>query len=103
MSRIRDLQIEDLLGREPVQLDEQEMESLLVGKTVMVTGAGGSIGSELARQIARFRPERLLLVERAEFALFDIDRELREAWPEVACIPLVADVGEEARVCAHFR
>src|SRR5262249_46653102 len=75
VSRIRDVQIEDLLGRDPVQLDDDEIVRFLAGKTVMVTGAGGSIGSELARQVARLGPSKLLLVERAEFALFDIDRE----------------------------
>ena len=103
VSRIRDLQIEDLLGREPVQLDEEEMERFLVGKTVMVTGAGGSIGSELARQVARFQPANLLLVERAEFALFEIDRELHRAYPTLSRVPLVADVGDWARMRSIFR
>ena len=102
LTRIRDLQIEDLLGREPVRLDEANVQRFLTGKTVMVTGAGGSIGSELARQVARFRPGSLLLVERAEFALFEIDRELRGAWPELRVVPLVADVCDEARVRAVF-
>ena len=92
ISRIRDVEIEDLLGREAVALDEDLLRSFLTGKTVMVTGAGGSIGSELARQMARFEAGTLLLVERAEFALFDIDRELRTAWPDLSIVPLVADV-----------
>ena len=98
VSRIRDLEIEDLLGREPVELDTAEMERFLVGKTVMVTGAGGSIGSELARQVARFQPANLLLVERAEFALFDIDRELDHGFPGLAKVPLVADVSDLVRM-----
>lgn len=102
LTRIRDLQIEDLLGREPVRLDEANVQRFLTGKNVMVTGAGGSIGSELARQVARFRPHSLLLVERAEFALFEIDRELRAAWPELHVVPLVADVGDEARLRSIF-
>ncbi|HWP44355.1 MAG TPA: polysaccharide biosynthesis protein, partial [Blastocatellia bacterium] len=73
VSRIRDLEIEDLLGRDPVRIDEDDMKSFLAGKRIMVTGAGGSIGSELARQVAQFQPSQLLLVERAEFALFNID------------------------------
>jgi FlaA1/EpsC-like NDP-sugar epimerase len=97
-SRIRDLQIEDLLGREPVSLDEQAMKNFLAGKVVMVTGAGGSIGSELARQVALFEPSKLLLVERAEFALFQIDQEMRRVWPDLPIIPLVADVGDERRI-----
>jgi len=92
ISRIRDIEIEDLLGREAVSLDEEELRGFLAGKTVMVTGAGGSIGAELARQVARFGVGTLLLVERAEFVLFDVDRELRAAWPELAIVPLVADV-----------
>jgi FlaA1/EpsC-like NDP-sugar epimerase len=98
VSRIRDIQIEDLLGREPVQLDEQNLLDFLSGKRVMVTGAGGSIGSELARQIARFGPASMLLVERAEFALFNVERELREATPSLSIIPLVADICDEARM-----
>jgi FlaA1/EpsC-like NDP-sugar epimerase len=79
-------------------MDEQHMAEFLTGKRVMVTGAGGSIGSELARQIARFRPGSLLLVERAEFALFHIDLELRATWPNLEIVPLVADVCDEARM-----
>ena len=102
VSRIRNLEIQDLLGREPVQLDEEQMQRFLVGKTVMVTGAGGSIGSELARQVASFHPATLLLVERAEFALFDIDRELRKSWPELTQVPLVADVSDRSRMRSIF-
>jgi FlaA1/EpsC-like NDP-sugar epimerase len=102
ISRIRDVEIEDLLGREPVQLDTESIMKELAGKTVMVTGAGGSIGSELARQVQRFAPARLLLVERAEFALFDIDLELKAANPGHSIVPLVADVGDESRMRGIF-
>lgn len=102
VSSIRDVEIEDLLGREPVKLDEEDLRRFLVGRTVMVTGAGGSIGSELARQIARLGPRQLLLVERAEFALFDIDREIRRRWPDAQPIPVVADIGEESPMRAAF-
>jgi FlaA1/EpsC-like NDP-sugar epimerase len=102
ISRIRDVEIEDLLGREPVDLDTESIRRELAGKTVMVTGAGGSIGSELARQVQRFAPAQLLLVERAEFALFDIDCELRASNPTQAIVPLVADVGDESRMRAIF-
>jgi FlaA1/EpsC-like NDP-sugar epimerase len=105
VSHIRDIQIEDLLGREPVALDCEELNQFLGGKTVMVTGAGGSIGSELARQVARFAPACLLLVERAEPALFNIDREIREAQPRLPMVSLVTDVGDEERMrrvmCEH--
>jgi FlaA1/EpsC-like NDP-sugar epimerase len=98
ISPIRDVRIEDLLGREPVQLDIESISRELAGKVVMVTGAGGSIGSELARQVLRFSPTRLLLVERAEFALFDIDSELRQANPTLSIVPQVVDVADEARM-----
>jgi FlaA1/EpsC-like NDP-sugar epimerase len=102
ISRIRDVEIEDLLGREPVELDTESIHEELAGKTVMVTGAGGSIGSELARQVMRFAPAHLLLVERAEFALFDIDCELRTDHPNRSIQALVADVGDESRMRAIF-
>jgi FlaA1/EpsC-like NDP-sugar epimerase len=101
-TRIRDVQIEDLLGREPVQLEEAEVRRFLACKTVMVTGAGGSIGSELARQVARFEPACMLLVERAEFALFEIERELRGAYPALNVVALVGDVGDRARMRSIF-
>ncbi len=102
ITRFRDVQIEDLLGRDTVRLDEEEVRRFLTGRGVLLTGAGGSIGSELARQIARFTPHRLLLAERAEGALFEIDRELRELWPGLAVEPLIADVGDERRMAAIF-
>lgn len=98
ISAIRDVEIEDLLGRQPVQLDVDSISRELAGKTVMVTGAGGSIGSELARQVLRFSPAKLLLIERAEFALFNIDRALRELDPTGPMVPLVADIGDESRM-----
>jgi FlaA1/EpsC-like NDP-sugar epimerase len=102
VSRIRDIQVEDLLGREPVRLDEEGLKEFIAGRVVMVTGAGGSIGSELARQAARFRPSKLLLVERAEFALFNADRQLREDFSDLSLTPLVADVCDETRMRAIF-
>ena len=102
ISSIRDVQIEDLLGREPVQLDVDSISRELAGKTVMVTGAGGSIGSELARQVIRFSPAKLLLVERAEFALFHIERSLRDLDAAGSIVPLVADVGDVSRMRSIF-
>jgi FlaA1/EpsC-like NDP-sugar epimerase len=102
ISRIRDVDIEDLLGREVIQLDEEAIGRYIAGRRVMVTGAGGSIGSEMARQVAQFGPEKLLLVERAEFALFEIDRELRGAFPESVILPLVADINDELRLESLF-
>ncbi len=98
ISRIRDIQIEDLLGREPVRLDQEDLERFLTGKAVLVTGAGGSIGSELCLQVARFSPRKLVLVERSEAALFDSDRRLRDLWPHLRIEPLVADVGDLPRM-----
>jgi FlaA1/EpsC-like NDP-sugar epimerase len=98
VSRIRDVQVEDLLGREPVQLDELVIAHLLAQNAIMVTGAGGSIGSELARQASRFKPSTLILVERAEFALFEIQRELTNLWPGLDIRAVVADVGDESRM-----
>lgn len=102
VSRIRDIQIEDLLGREPIWLDETSVKNFLASKTVLVTGAGGSIGSELARQIARLQPSQLLLVERAEGALFFVDRELRQKWSNLSLVALVGDVGDEMRMQSIF-
>ncbi|HWV39935.1 MAG TPA: nucleoside-diphosphate sugar epimerase/dehydratase [Vulgatibacter sp.] len=102
LSRIRSVEIEDLLGREPVQLDTEAIAEDLKDSVVLVTGAGGSIGSELCRQIARFRPKTLLLVEQAENALFNIHRELAASYPRLPLNPLIADVCDAARMKALF-
>lgn len=102
VSRIRDVEIEDLLGREPVHLDDENLHEFLSGRTVMVTGAGGSIGSELVRQIANYKPNRILLVERAEFFLFQIARELTAHLPTIAAVPLIADVCDGRRMREIF-
>lgn len=102
VSRVRDVQIEDLLGREPVELNDQNLHDFLTGKTVMVTGAGGSIGSELVRQIIDFRPQSILLVERAEFLLFNIARELESRADAGNFVPLIADIGDEPRMREIF-
>ncbi|MEP6923661.1 MAG: nucleoside-diphosphate sugar epimerase/dehydratase [Pyrinomonadaceae bacterium] len=102
LERIRDVQIEDLLGREPVALDTEGLSEFLTGKVVMVTGAGGSIGSELVRQVCEFKPAKLLLVERAEFNLFEIDRELKQTFPEINCAALIADTSDKARMNEVF-
>ncbi len=102
ISRIRDVQIEDLLGRETVRLDDENLHAFLTDKVVMVTGAGGSIGSELVRQVAEFKPKVLLLVERTEFALFQIERELAKDFLDLNYFPLIADIGDEARMGEIF-
>ena len=101
-SRIRDVQIEDLLGRDPVNLDEADIGRMLTGATVMVTGAGGSIGSELVRQVARFHVRKLLLVERSEFALYTIERELRSAALDCELHALIADIADAPRMRQIF-
>jgi FlaA1/EpsC-like NDP-sugar epimerase len=106
LERIRDVDIEDLLGREPVKLDSEKLHEFLTGKIVMVTGAGGSIGSELVRQVCQFNPAKILLVERAEFNLFEIDRELKSSFPDISRVALIADCGDAARmreIFAEFR
>jgi FlaA1/EpsC-like NDP-sugar epimerase len=102
LSRIREVAIEDLLGREPVQLDEDVVSGSINNRVVLVTGAGGSIGSELCRQICRFGPQRLVLVERFENALFDIHRELAAAFPQVSIDPRIADVCDLERMTNVF-
>ena len=92
----------DLLGRKPVNLDTPELQRFLAGKVVMVTGAGGSIGSEICRQSMKFCPKRLILLERAENALFEIDRELRQQWVGADVRPCVADVCDVRRISEIF-
>ena len=89
---IRDIEPEDLLGREPVKLDERGIDLVLHGKTVLITGAGGSIGSELCRQVARYRPARLVLVELSEFNLYTIEQELGQLFPDLELVRLICDV-----------
>jgi FlaA1/EpsC-like NDP-sugar epimerase len=90
--QIRPVQVEDVLGREQVEVDFHEVAAYLEGRTVLVTGAGGSIGSELCRQIARVRPSRLILVDNAEGPLFEIERELVTERDFTAALPKLIDV-----------
>jgi FlaA1/EpsC-like NDP-sugar epimerase len=91
-SQIRDINLTDLLGREPVQLDEQQISGNIAGRSLLITGAAGSIGSELCRQAARFRPARLVLLDQAESALYNIDLELRARFPQLEIVSHLADV-----------
>jgi len=93
---VRDIEPEDLLGREPVKLDEQGIDLVLHGKTVLITGAGGSIGSELCRQVARYKPARLVLVELSEFNLYTIEQELGQLFPRLELVRLICDVKDLA-------
>ena len=98
VSQLRAVSFEDVLGRDQVDLPLDEVKPLLAGKVVMVTGAGGSIGSELCRQIAGLAPARLLLVEQAEGHLFLIEQELLKLGHEAIILPLVADIVDQARM-----
>ena len=93
---VRDIEPEDLLGREPVTLDERGIDLVLHGKTVLITGAGGSIGSELCRQVARYRPARLVLVELSEFNLYTIEQEFGQLFPGLPLVRLICDVKDQA-------
>ena len=97
ISNIRDVSLQDLLGRPPVRLDSSEIAQIINGETVLVTGAGGSIGSEICRQVARFGPGRLVLVEQAENPLFMLERELSQ-YSEVRLEPVIADIFDAQRV-----
>ena len=102
LNSIRRVEIEDLLGRETVSIDTANVAALLAEKTILVTGAGGSIGSELCRQIARFLPERLILVEHNEYALYTIEQWLSCHHPDLAVVPLAADVKDLTRLDEIF-
>ena len=98
INAMRPVDIEDLLGREPVRIDTAHVNDMVTGKTVLITGAGGSIGSELCRQLARFEPARLVLMEASEFALYGIEQWIREHKPGLEIVPLAADVKDAARL-----
>lgn len=103
LQQVRPMSLEDLLQREPIQTDRQELHPLIEGKTVLVTGAGGSIGSELCRQIASYRPESLVLFERYENSLHALLLELRATFPAVGVLPIIGDVTVPDRVAEVFR
>jgi FlaA1/EpsC-like NDP-sugar epimerase len=95
---LRNVDLQDLLGRDPVKLDTELLSRNIKGKTVMVTGAAGSIGSELCRKIALLSPARLVMFEIAESPLFDFEMEMRERFPGVNAVPVIGDVRDPARV-----
>jgi FlaA1/EpsC-like NDP-sugar epimerase len=103
LRQVRPLRLEDLLDREPIRTDLQELRPLLEGKHVLVTGAGGSIGSELCRQIAWYRPALLVLFERHENSLYALDLELRETFPQVRTLAVIGDTTDLDRVREVFR
>ena len=106
ISQIRHIELDDLLGRDPVRLDSPGLSGWLEGNTVLVTGAGGSIGAELCRQVARFRPKLLVLFELNEYALYLIEQEFASRALQIGIAPVIGDVRNEARlaeVLARFR
>jgi FlaA1/EpsC-like NDP-sugar epimerase len=100
---VRELRIEDLLGREPITLELPELREDLISRSVLITGAAGSIGSELARQVALHRPGILVLFDQAETGLFHLELELRERFPELQMVFLIGDVVDEVAVEKAFR
>ncbi|WP_099361183.1 polysaccharide biosynthesis protein [Fredinandcohnia onubensis] len=99
VNSFRDVQVEDLLGREPVQLDTESISEKLTGKTILVTGAGGSIGSEICRQVSKFNPKKLVLVGHGENSIYLIDMELRNKYgTQFEIIPVIGDVQDRARM-----
>src|SRR2546421_5845917 len=100
--QIRPVEVQDVLGREPVEVDLASIAGYLAGETVLVTGAGGSIGAELCRQIARVAPARLVLVENSEAALFDVERELLDERDFSAVAPVLGDCGDRAKMSQVF-
>jgi FlaA1/EpsC-like NDP-sugar epimerase len=95
---MRPVEVEDLLGREPVRIDAAHVHQIFAHRTILVTGGGGSIGSELCRQLANFEPKRLILLEISEFALYSIMEWFASYHPEVEIVPLIGDVRDEARI-----
>ena len=98
MEQLREVNLEDLLRREPVKLDLDKVAGYLRGKRVLITGAGGSIGSELCRQVARLGPESLFLLGKGENSIYEIDQELREKYPDLHIQPIIADVRDRRRI-----
>ncbi len=98
VSQVRRVELDDLLGRDPVTLDNAGLQQLLTGKVVMVTGAGGSIGAELCRQISRFHPQRLVFFELNEFALYRLEQEFRISFPAIQIVCVIGDVKNSSRV-----
>ncbi|HUX26575.1 MAG TPA: nucleoside-diphosphate sugar epimerase/dehydratase, partial [Burkholderiales bacterium] len=98
VSQVRNIELDDLLGRDPVLLDESRLQEWIRGRSILVTGAGGSIGSELCRQIARFAPARLVLYEHNEFALYRMEQEFAEQYPGIELNCVIGDVKNAERV-----
>lgn len=101
-SKVREYSIEDLLQRPPIQIDMKKVASHIEGKRVLVTGAAGSIGSEIMRQVVMFNPQQLILLDQAETPLHDVRLEISDTWRDVNAVTVVADVSNKARVESVF-
>jgi FlaA1/EpsC-like NDP-sugar epimerase len=101
-SNIRDIEVDDLLGRDPVSLDLEKIAGYLTNQVVLVTGAGGSIGSELCRQVANFYPKKLILLGRGENSIYEMDLELKEKHPELKFDSEIGDIKDQARMNQIF-
>lgn len=99
-NQVRKVEVKDILSREAVKLDLEGISHYISGKRILITGAGGSIGSELCRQLSRFNPELLILFGRGEFSLYNTERELRERYPSLAVTPVIANIRDESRTRA---
>jgi FlaA1/EpsC-like NDP-sugar epimerase len=102
LNMIRDVKVEDLLGREPIEIDLEEVASFLTNKTILITGAGGSIGSELCRQIARLNPQKMLLLGAGENSIFSIETELKHKYPSIQFHSLIANIQDPVRIESIF-
>lgn len=102
-TQLKEIQIEDLLQREPIEVDIHKIASHLEGKRVMITGAAGSIGSEIMRQVASFNPYKLILIDQAETPLHDVRLELQDRWRDIDAETIVADISNTTRLDAIFR
>ena len=103
IAALRQVQIGDLLRREPVEVDLQGLQSMAAGRTILITGAGGSIGSELCRQISTLNPGHIILLGHGENSIFEIHAELRERFPDVRTVPIIADVKDAERIHRIFQ
>ena len=102
VASLRQVEIQDLLRREPIQTDLDQVRVLATGETVLVTGAGGSIGSELCRQLARLEPAQIILLGHGENSIFDVLAELAHDYPTVNVVPVIADVRDRERLRQVF-
>lgn len=98
VNQLRPVEVEDLLGRDPVKLDSKNVSAYITGKVVLITGAGGSIGSEICRQVAKMQPQKMLLLGKGENSIYEISQELSIEYPQIRKVPIIADVRDEERI-----